>query len=65
MTDEKFVVQGFKSHKNEREYKMIDNDISIIDKSDVIICLPNLIYIQNNSQEVVIVPNDIDIVVCV
>lgn len=58
----KIIVKGLKCKKNNREFKFVQNDISIIEKKDVISCLPNAVI--NKQKDIVIFPYPVEVLEC-
>ncbi|XP_063384473.1 uncharacterized protein LOC134670603 [Cydia fagiglandana] len=59
INQEKMVVKGLKSYKNNREFRLVEDDISIIEKKDVISRLPKPVL--NEQRDTVIFPYKVDI----
>lgn len=62
INQERVVVKGLKSTKNNQEFRIVENDIAIIDKEDVISCLPKAE--ANVQSDKVIFPYKVEVFEC-
>ncbi|CAG4967596.1 unnamed protein product [Parnassius apollo] len=62
INQDKIVVKGLKSKKDNREFKFVENDISIIDVEDVISYFLNAVL--NKQKDTVILPFEVEVFEC-